>query len=218
MIRRWITSGLVIEVYPGVLEPGSNGDSSRKRLRALSLATCALLSHWSAALLLGLGHDATLLRDAAAGRRSTPLPITTARALHLNPLGAHEHLLALDHAATVEVAGIRSTSVRRTCVDLMAWLPPAHARSLAFRALLGGWVTSEVLGQALTMRKGWDSTPQLRELLVFFSRNAHSPAEWLLACRPPNPRLRSPAERSRARTLTWRPQLGRGARRGGAAG
>ena len=179
-IRRWITSGLVIEVYPGVLEPRSNGDSSRKWLRALSLATGAPLSHWSAALLLGLDHDATPLRDASARHGSTPLHITTARALHLNLPGVHEHQLALDHAATVEVAGIRSTSVQRTCVDLMAWLPPAHARSLAFRALQRGWLTSEVLGQALTMRKGWDGTPQLRELLVFFSRNAHSPAEWLL--------------------------------------
>jgi hypothetical protein len=118
-IRRWIADGRLHRVHNGVYAIGRPAPSVRGEYMAAVLA-CGLgatLSHWAAAMLLGLikfrrtpAPEVTV--PTTAGRKRPG--ITIHRVAELHPLD------------TMRVGRIRTTSVARTLLDLAPSLSPAQ--------------------------------------------------------------------------------------------
>jgi very-short-patch-repair endonuclease len=179
-LRRALSDGRLVEVGRGVFASASAPDSFMRRIRAAALTTDAVVSHWSAALVLGLDHDHPTLVAARRDPSSTPLHLTTSPTRSRRPPAAIEHRLQLDPNEVRVRHGIRVTDVQRTCLDLLALLPDAERRSLAFRAKQQRWLEESDVRRGLDRRAGWTGTPGIVDVLPIFSEDAHSEAEWLL--------------------------------------
>lgn len=179
-IRRAITEGRVTEVMPGVLALPGAADTPRQRVRALSLATDTVVSHWSAAIVLALDHRHPCLHAGNVVPARTPLHVTSVTGKRVRGGGIHVHRSTLEPSDIRIVDGIRLTSVQRTCVDLICFLPREDARGLAYRARQQGWLDRRDVDRALELRRGWRGISTLRDLSQVFDGDAHSVAEAML--------------------------------------
>jgi very-short-patch-repair endonuclease len=136
---------------------------------AAGLSTRAVVSHWSAALMHGLG-----VPDPAP---SIVGHVTSSRPLHINVPGVREHRLRLFTEHVVETQGLRVTSVPRTVVDLLALIHRQRAETLLFRAVQQNWLDESTLREFIRNRSGWHGTPQLRELAALLGTGAHAVPE-----------------------------------------
>lgn len=136
---------------------------------AAGLATGAVVSHWSAALLHDLG-----VQDPSPEPRGH---VTSSRPLHVNVAGVCEHRLRLFPEHVIDVSGLRVTSIPRTVVDLLAIQPRRRAEGLLFRAVQQNWLDDGVLTEFIRNRSGWHGTPQLRELVDLLGTGAHAVSE-----------------------------------------
>jgi hypothetical protein len=148
-IRRWLADGRLHRVHRGVYAIGKPVPSLRGDYMAAVLA-CGLgtvLSHWAAAMLLGL------IKFRRVPAPEVTVPTTAGRA---RP-GIKIHRVAELHPRdTMRVGKIRVTSVARTLLDIA----PSLSQSQLTRACHEAWIRHE-------------TTPT--EVIACIERNPHKP-------------------------------------------
>jgi hypothetical protein len=131
-IRRWVADGRLYRVHLGVYAVGRPAPSMRGDYMAAVLACGlgAVLSHWAAAMLLGLVKF-----------RGVPAPeVTVPTTAGRTRPGIRIHRVAKLHPLdTMRVGRIRTTSVARTLLDLAPSLSPAQLT----RACHEAWIRHE---------------------------------------------------------------------------
>jgi predicted transcriptional regulator of viral defense system len=128
-IRRWVADGRLYRVHRGVYSIGRPVQSMRGEYMAAVLACGlgAVLSHWAAAILLGI------VKLRRVPRPEVTVPTTAARA---RP-GIKIHRVATLHPLdTMWVGRIRVTSVARTLLDLA----PTMSLAQLTRACHEAWI------------------------------------------------------------------------------
>lgn len=148
-IRRWVADGRLYRVHRGVYAIGRPAPSMRGNYMAAVLAcgVGAALSHWAAAMLLGL------VKFRRVPAPEVTVPTTAGRA---RP-GIRIHRVArLHHLDTMRVGKIRVTSVPRTLLDLA----PSLSQPQLTRACHEAWIRHE-------------TTPT--EVIACIERNPHKP-------------------------------------------
>jgi len=158
MIDRRITAGRLHRIHHGVYAVGhpNLGPEARWMAATLACGAGAVLSHRSAAALLGI-------RDSAGSRIevSSPRRVGRSRAGILVHSGG-----SLTAADVVEIRGIPCTAVARTVIDLAAVLDRSGLEYAIHRAQLRPW--SFDLGEVAALLdrcRGRRGTAQLRSLL-----------------------------------------------------
>jgi hypothetical protein len=131
-IRRWVADGRLFRVHLGVYAIGRPAPSLRGDYMAAVLAcgAGAVLSHWAAAMLLGL------IKFRRVPAPEVTVPTTAARA---RPGITIHRVAELDRLDTMHVGRIRTTSVARTLLDLAPSLSPAQLT----RACHEAWMRHE---------------------------------------------------------------------------
>ncbi len=131
-IRRWVADGRLYRVHHGVYSIGRPAPSLRGDYMAAVLACgpLAALSHWAAAMLLGL------IKPRRVPRPEVTVPTTAGRARPGITIHRVAELHPLD---TMKIGRIRATSVPRTLLDLAPLLPPAELT----RACHEAWIRHE---------------------------------------------------------------------------
>lgn len=176
MIRGELRRGGLHRIFPGVYALGHRRVGNRGRMFAGTLACgeAALISHRSAAWLLGLLDKAPV---------TVELVVSGARGRQIDGLHAHRTgPLRLDETGTCD--GIPCTSPARTLVDLAGVVGMRTLRSCFERAAAKRLLNLDAV--EASMRPGRRGMPTLRKLV----------AEWRRALPPSStqPRLKSPLE------------------------
>jgi hypothetical protein len=181
-LRRGLTDGRLREVLPGTLsfEALNVPDSIHRRIWAAALSTAVPVSHWTAALLHGLDHAHPVLDAAHADPARTPLHVTAPVERRIETFPGHVHRRPLFPEEVVAVDGIAATSLIRTCIDLICWLPRRQSAAFAFRSHQQRWLAPHDVDRAINARSWCPGVVHLRELRPIFDHDAHSAGEWLL--------------------------------------
>lgn len=156
-IRTLIVQGhLVTDAVQGIYRSTTVQPTTWTLSWSAVLATRAVLSHQSAALLWGIdlphGRD---VHVTVADRRRTAWPV-----------GVRLHRVALEPAEVVEFQGLPITSRRRTVLDCLAVLRADPARTLFDRALQKHWIAVEDVRRRLIGGRGMWGNQQIRRLLA----------------------------------------------------
>jgi hypothetical protein len=173
-LQRLLAQGSLIRVRRGAyVDEPIHDPLTAHRLRAIaatsSLASGAVLSHVSAAVLHGLPVHAkdldrvTITRSRRSGGRVDPLLHT-----YTAPVAPPE----IEHAH-----GVAVTSAARTIVDLARTMGFESSVVLTDAALARGSVTSDDLAAALARATRWPGMPKARRVVAFADGRAESVGE-----------------------------------------
>lgn len=203
-VRRLISAGLWTRARHGVYADATfapeGDDADHHALCAallMSLARPAVVSHLSAARLLGLPLPPGRLDPRVCVTRRPPAPSN-------DPLLGDVHLLDYDEADVREVCGVPVLAGARLVLDCCDVLPPESALAVADAALTRRLTSTAALRAALRARR---NRTQTAELVV---ERADPLAEswfesisrwWLAEAGMPRPRLQVPFTDSRGRVV-----------------
>jgi hypothetical protein len=206
VVRRLLAAGAWVRTRRGIyLDPSfprPHADAAHHaRCAALlaSLARPAVVSHLSAARLLGLPLPPGRLDERVALTRRPPAATN-------DLLAGDVHVVDYDAADVVDLGGVPVLSGARLVLDCCEVLPPDSALAVADAALARGLTTSAALGAAVRARR---NRPRVRltELVV---ERADPLAEswfesvsrwWLQEAGLPRPRLQVPFADESGRVL-----------------
>ena len=230
-VRRLLSAGLwtrarrgiyaEVAFTPRIPEPAGPGPSFADRVVAdpahhaqcaallACLARPAVVSHLSAARLLGLPLPPGPLEPRVCVTRRAPAPTN-------DPLEGDVHVVDYDDADVLDVAGVPVLTHARLVLDCCDVLPPDSALAVADAALARNLATSTALEAALRRRRTRSRTAdRVAELVVdradplaanWFESSSRW---WLLEAGLPRPRLQVPFSDKRGRVAKVDMLIGR---------
>jgi very-short-patch-repair endonuclease len=155
-VERWVRDGRLHPVFRAVYELGHRNLGSRARMRAASLACPgAVVSHRSAAALLGIGEVAPVVVDAIPSEQ---------RGRQIDGIKPHRVAYPTPSELT-RVFGIVCTSVARTTVDLAGVYGEDKLRETFERAAAEGKLDLGAIREVLAAGGKRRGAPALRRVI-----------------------------------------------------
>jgi hypothetical protein len=155
-VARWVRDGRLHPVFRAVYELGHRNLGSRARMRAASLACPgAVVSHRSAAALLGIGEVAPVVVDVIPSEQ---------RGRQIDGIKPHRVPFPARHEL-VAVRGIVCTSVARTVVDLAGTYGEDGLRKTFERAAAEGKLNLGAIQRVLEAGGKRRGAPALRRVI-----------------------------------------------------
>jgi predicted transcriptional regulator of viral defense system/very-short-patch-repair endonuclease len=155
-ISRWVSGGRIHPVFRGVYLLGHRTVGSRARMRAAALACPgAVVSHRSAAALLGIGEVAPLVVDLTPSEQ---------RGRKIDGIKSHRVAYPARHELT-RVHGIVCTGVARTVVDLAGTYGEHGLRETFERAAAAGKLDLAAIEDVLEAGGKRRGAPALRRVI-----------------------------------------------------